>query len=302
MTIPSTQILMLPVLKLGTRGEVRVSDAVELLSDEFSLTPEERKQLASSSSETKMRSRVGWAIHNLVQAKLLRRPKRGYFTITKRGREVLASSPAEISREFLMQFPEYVEKIYDKSSRTSATDAGKGESSTPEEQIDSAYAEITAALRKELLDKVLEGTPEFFERLIVKLFVKMGYGGSLEDAGEHVGRSGDEGVDGIIKEDRLGLDLLYLQAKRYAPGNSVGRPDIQKFAGSLLGKGANKGIFVTTSCFSEQAKSYAENVPQRLVLIDGEELAGLMLEHGVGVRKSYTVELKKIDEDFFEQG
>ncbi len=236
-----------------------------------------------------------------MHAKLLEKPKRGYFTITPRGREALASSPVEISREFLMQFPEYAE-IYGRSSRASVTDIDKDEPSTPEEQIYSAYEEITAVLRKELLDKVLEGTPEFFERLIVKLFVKMGYGGSLEDAGEHVGRGGDGGIDGIIKEDKLGLDRLYLQAKRYAPGNSVGRPDIQKFAGSLLGKGANKGIFVTTSCFSEQAKSYAENVPQRLVLIDGEELARLMLEHDVGVRKSDTIELKKIDEDFFEQG
>ena len=289
---------MLPVLKLGTRGEVQISDAAELLSDEFGLTPEERRQRISSGSHTIIRNRVGWAVVELVQAKLLQRPKRGYFTITKKGKEVLASPPVEINHKFLMQFPEYA----DRPSRASATDIDKDEPSTPEEQIDSAYAEITAVLRKELLDKVLAGTPEFFEQLIIKLFVKMGYGGSFEDAGEHVGGSGDRGIDGIIKEDRLGLDLLYLQAKRYSPGNNVGSPDIQKFAGSLLEKGANKGIFVTTSCFSEQAKKSAENVPQRMVLIDGEELAGLMLEHGVGVRKSYTVELKKIDEDFFEQG
>lgn len=304
MAIPNYQTLRLPVLKLGVHGEVKLSDAVELISDEFGLTAEERKERVSSGSAIKIKMRVSWAVTTLFQAKLLERPRRGYFTITSRGRKVLASPPVKISRKFLMQFQEYADIYGNKSSRASPADVDEGEPSTPEEQIDSAYAEITAALRRELLDKVLAGTPEFLEQLIIKLFVKMGYGGSLENAGKHVGGSGDEGIDGIIKEDKLGLDLIYLQAKRYEPGrpgSSIGRRAIQEFVGSLVGKGATKGIFVTTSRFTKDAKDYVEkNKSQRLILIDGEKLADLMLEHDVGVRKSYTVELKKIDEDFFE--
>ncbi len=250
-----------------------------------------------------IRNRVHWAITYLIKAGLLTRPKRGYFTITERGKKVLAENPDKISNKFLEQFPEFLafknkKKADDESSGTSTDDAS---SATPEERIDAAYSEITTEIKSEILAKVLDGSPEFFEKLIVNLLVAMGYGGSSFEAGQHLGGSGDEGIDGVINEDTLGLDLIYIQAKRYAPGNTIGRPEIQKFAGSLIGKGANKGVFVTTSAFSHQADEYAETVPQRIILIDGERLATLMLEHNVGVRILQSIDLKRIDEDFFTE-
>lgn len=300
MAIPDYQTLMLPALKLGATGEVQIKDAYQLLSDEFNLTPEEREHMLPSGTMTTMRNRVTWAVSFLVQAKLLHRPKRGFFTVTERGKEVLTNAPGVIDIQFLEQYPEFIEfRNKKKSGDNSTVNVDTDETSTPEERIDSAYSEISVTLKDELLSKVQEGTPTFFERLIVNLLVSMGYGGSVANAGRHVGKSGDEGIDGVITEDKLGLDIIYVQAKKYAPGNTVSRSDIQKFAGSLMGKGANKGVFVTTSTFSSGALEYAERVPQRLILIDGVRLASLMLEHNVGVRPNRSIELKKIDEDFF---
>ena len=300
MAIPDFQTLMLPALKLGATGEIQIKDAIEFLSDEFQLTPEEREHLLPSGTMTTMRNRVTWAISYLVQAKLLHRPKRGYFTVTERGKEVLANPPAKIDIKFLEQYPEFLEfRTKKKSPSTLSEMAPADESSTPEERIDTAYTEINVALKDELLAKVLEASPTFFEKLIVDLLLAMGYGGASSEAGRHIGKSGDGGIDGVIDEDKLGLDIIYLQAKRYAPENTVGRPEIQKFAGSLIGKGANKGVFVTTSSFSGHAREYARNVPQRIILIDGEKLMSLMLEHNVGVRVNREIELKRIDEDFF---
>ncbi len=300
MAIPDYQTLMLPALKLGATGEVQIKDAYQLLSDEFNLTPEEREHMLPSGTMTTMRNRVTWAVSYLVQAKLLHRPKRGFFTVTERGKEVLTNAPGVIDIQFLEQYPEFIEfRNKKKSGDNSTVNVDTDETSTPEERIDSAYSEISVTLKDELLSKVQEGTPTFFERLIVNLLVSMGYGGSVANAGRHVGKSGDEGIDGVITEDKLGLDIIYVQAKKYAPGNTVSRSDIQKFAGSLMGKGANKGVFVTTSTFSSGALEYAERVPQRLILIDGVRLASLMLEHNVGVRPNRSIELKKIDEDFF---
>ena len=300
MAIPDFQTLMLPALKLGAAGEIQLKDAIEILSEEFHLTPEERDHLLPSGNMTTMRNRVAWAVSYLVQAKLLQRPKRGFFTVSERGKEVLNNPPAKIDIKYLEQYPEFLEfRNKKKSTEAPSVNLELDESATPEERIDTAYTEITVALKDELLEKVLEASPAFFEKLIVKLLVSMGYGGSSSEAGRHIGKSGDGGIDGVIDEDKLGLDIIYIQAKRYAMENTVGRPEIQKFAGSLIGMGANKGVFVTTSSFSGHAHQYANNVPQRIILIDGEKLTSLMLEHNVGVRVNREIELKKIDEDFF---
>ncbi len=296
-SIPDFQTLMLSALKLGATGEIRLKDSIDVLSDEFKLTAEDREQMLPSGNMTTMRNRVAWAITHLVQAKLLHRPQRGYFTITERGQSVLANPPERITISFLEQYPEFV--AFRNKKKTEELPETQDESATPEERIDSAYTEITVALKDEILSKVLDASPEFFEKLIVKLLLAMGYGGSSADAGRHLGKSGDGGVDGVIDEDKLGLDIIYIQAKRYAPDNIVGRPEIQKFAGTLIGMGANKGVFVTTSGFTGHAYEYARTVPQRIILIDGERLTSLMLEHNVGVRVSRAVEIKKIDEDFF---
>ena len=292
---------MLPMLKYGNEGITSFRDAVLKASDDFQLSDEERKVTMPSGPEPLIRNRTGWAITYLVKANLLHRPKRAYFAITDKGKDVLANNPTAINRKYLEQFPEFVQFQKKKRISKSSETAESQDFSviTPEERIGVAYDEITSEIESELFTRILESSPEFFERVIVNLLVAMGYGGSYEQAGKHLGKSGDGGVDGVINEDKLGLDLIYIQAKRYAPKNLVGRPEIQKFAGSLLGFGANKGVFVTTSSFSKQALEYARGVPQRIILIDGEKLTSLMLENNVGVRVNRTIELKKIDEDFF---
>lgn len=301
MAIPDYESLMLPMLKYGNEGVISFKEAVDKASNDFNLSDEEREETIPSGPEPIIKNRTGWAITYLVKAKLLQRPKRAHFTITDKGKEVLAKNPDTINRKFLEQFPEFIVFLNKKKEKKPSTSQDQTELSlaTPEERIGVAYDEITSEIKSELLSKVLDSSPEFFEQLIVKLLVAMGYGGSVEQAGTHLGKSGDGGVDGVINEDKLGLDLIYIQAKRYAPENSIGRPEIQKFAGSLIGMGANKGVFVTTSSFSNHAHEYADNVPQRIILIDGEKLTSLMLEYSVGVRVNQTIDMKRIDEDFF---
>lgn len=293
---------MLPTLKLGATGEIQAKDGVIALADQLNLSEEERQHLLPSGKMTTIKNRATWAVVYLVKAGLLKRPKRGFFTITDQGLAVLSNPPDKIDIKFLKQFPEFVEFMSKKSGKPGAgAGAGNGHESTetPEERIESAYQEITTDIKSELLSKILDASPEFFETLIVDLLVAMGYGGSSVEAGEHLGKSGDGGIDGVIKEDKLGLDMIYVQAKRYAPDHVVGRPAINGFVGSLVGFAANKGVFVTTSSFSKHAHEYAENVPQRIILIDGEKLTSLMLENDVGVRLHQAIELKRIDEDFF---
>lgn len=302
MPIPDYQTLMLPALRLGNTGEIQLKDGIEILSDEFNLTEEERQHLLPSGKMPTIRNRVAWAITYLVKAGLLKRPKRGLFTITEKGKSVLLNPPDKINLKFLKQYPEFVTFVGKKSEKTvTGEDTGNASESTetPEERIDSAYLEITADVKSELLAKILDASPAFFETLIVNLLVSMGYGGSVAEAGKHLGKSGDGGIDGVIKEDKLGLDMIYIQAKRYAVDNVVGRPSIQGFAGSLIGLSANKGVFVSTSSFSKHAYEYVETIPQRVILIDGEKLTSLMLENNVGVRLHQSIELKRIDEDFF---
>ncbi len=303
--IPDYQSLMLPVLRLAAVGETRVPHVAERLADDMGLTLEERDELLPSGRQRVLHNRIHWAKFYMSKAGLIVSPARGLFTATEKGKALLRSSPERIDVAVLMKEPEFRE-FY----RNEGEEAGQGSlivepldgtlsRTTPEEQIDGAHATLQAALRDELLQRILANSPAFFEQLIVDLLVAMGYGGSHRDAAAQLGRSGDGGVDGIVNEDRLGLDRIYVQAKRYAPDNPVGRPDVNGFVGSLVGLGANKGVFVTTSTFSQPARDYVKHLAQRVILIDGRELSDLMIEHGVGVRNYRTVEFKRLDEDFF---
>ncbi len=305
MTIPDYQSLMLPVLRLAAEGETRVADLAERIANDLGLTEEERQELLPSGRQRRLHNRIQWAKFYMSKAGLIASPARGRFHATQKGKALLATSPERIDVALLMREPEFRE--FYKNERSGPEEAnpanapitGMPTAVTPEEQIDAAHASLMAALRDELLQRILANSPSFFEQLIVDLLVAMGYGGSHKDAAAQLGRTGDGGVDGIVNEDRLGLDRIYVQAKRYAPGNAVSRPDVNGFVGSLVGLGATKGVFVTTSTFSQPARDYVKHLSQRVILIDGQELADLMIEHGVGVRSYRTVEFKRLDEDFF---
>ncbi|GAB4273921.1 MAG: restriction endonuclease [Thermincola ferriacetica] len=246
-------------------------------------------------------NRVGWAKTYLKKVGLLDTPMRATIVITQRGLDVLKQNPQEINVRFLRQFPEFVEFQSSKRDTLEVEQQHTEEiiAQTPEENLENAYQKIRKSLAQDLLNKVIGLPPAFFERLVVELLVKMGYGGSIKDAGKAIGKSGDEGIDGTIKEDKLGLDIIYIQAKRWQPGNVVGRPEIQKFVGALAGQGAKKGVFITTSSFTKEAIDYVQRINTKIVLIDGECLADLMIDYDVGVTKSAVYEIKKIDSDYF---
>jgi restriction system protein len=308
MPIPDYQALMLPLLKRAAVGEMRVLEAEKQLGDEFRLSPEERTQLLPSGKQRVLHNRAHWAKFYMMKAGLVSFPHRGTFVATDEGRELLARNPSKIDLDLLRQYPSF-EEFYrgdhgnSEASPTAAAPTVQSDlpSSTPEEQIEKAFITLQSALRTNLLERIQQNTPAFFEELIIDLLVKMGYGGSRPDAAAQLGRSGDGGVDGVINEDRLGLDRIYVQAKRYAEGNVIGRPAVQSFVGSLMGLGATKGVFVTTSKFSSDAVEYARHLRERVILIDGRRLAELMIEHGVGVRLDRAVEFKKMDEDYFDE-
>lgn len=301
--IPDYQTIMLPLLKYaGDKKEHYIREAIEQLADEFKLTEEERKELLPSGQQAIFDNRTGWAKTYLKKAGLLESTKRGYFRITDRGIKILEGQPAEINSKSLEQYQEFIE--FKKVSKTDKEKLEKiklqkYEENTPEGLIGIGYQKLQSNLISDLIDEIKKCSPSFFERLVVELLVKMGYGGSREDAGRAIGKSGDEGIDGIIKEDRLGLDIVYIQAKKWE--NPVGRPEIQKFAGALQGQRARKGIFITTSTFSEKAVEYVSRIEIKIVLIDGKQLAKLMSEHDIGVSKSASYEIKKIDSDYFIQ-
>ena len=305
MSIPDYQSLMLPVLVASSEGEVRISQVVEKLADQLGLTPEERSELLSSGKQTVFSNRVHWAKTYLNKAHLVEITRRGHFKVTPRGAEVLRSNPTAIDNNFLKQFEEFRE-FAGKSSGTPADNnhpavpALEDQKQTPDEIMRSAHRQIEAALEQDLLDRVRAAPPDFFERLIVNLLLSMGYGGSTANAGRALGRAGDDGVDGVIDQDALGLDRVYIQAKRYAAGNNIGAGAIRDFFGSLDRHKAAKGLFVTTSTFSSSAKETAEFLSKRIVLIDGDQLAKLMLRHNVGCRIEDTLQIKKVDEEFFE--
>ena len=298
MSVPDYQALMFPILRLaGDKQEHSLAEAIDRLGIEFKLTDGERRELLPSGRQSKFDNRVGWALTYLKKAGLLESTARGRFRITNRGVEVLSrSKPEDIRTKFLRQYPEFVQ--FRAASRPEIGGEEKEElEQTPEERLESSYQALRRELAGELLDRVRKCSPKFFEKLVVDLLVAMGYGGSRKDAGQAVGQTGDGGVDGIIKEDKLGLDVVYIQAKRWDA--TVGRPVVQAFAGSLEGMRAKKGVMITTSNFSKEAREYASVIEKRIVLIDGEELAQAMIDHGVGVNEVAVYAVRKLDLDYF---
>ncbi len=300
MTIPDFQTLMLPVLKFAaTKDEHTLREAVDFLKTEFAITPDEERLLIPSGQPI-FYNRVGWARTYLKQAGLLESTRRRYLKITNKGKNVLQENNAKIDMKYLEKFPEYL-NFRDRTRTTEQeTEREDGVTLTPEESLDSAYLKIKDDLAREILENIIRSSPAFFERLVVELLVKMGYGGSESNAGRVIGQVGDEGIDGVIDEDKLGLDSIYIQAKKWAE-NPVGRPEIQRFVGALQGRRARKGIFITASTFSEQARIYASSVETRVVLIDGSRLADLMIEYNVGVSTVSSYEVKRIDTDYFTE-
>ncbi len=306
MPIPDYQTLMLPLLQYASDGSIHaVGDAVEHLSNSYNLSVEEREVLLPSRQTTTIYSRVGWARSYLKMAGLLIAPKRSYFQITEEGQKVLAEKPPKITKEFLMKYESFRGFVTKRNSPKGAeVDARKAtefqieqSDATPTETMELSYQELRKNLSEELLEVLKTVSPAYFERIVVELLVCMGYGGSFREAAEVVGKSGDGGIDGIIKEDKLGLDTIYIQARRWV--DAVGRPEIQKFAGALLGKKAKKGIFVTTSSFGPGAMEYVQHLPEKIILINGSQLTEYMMEYDVGVSITDTYHIKRLDADYF---
>ena len=298
MAIPDFQTLMLPVLRLSVQ-ETRVRDAVVRLAEAFDVSEDEQAEMLPSGGNRTIVNRMHWAVTHLCKAELIERPRRGYFVITDKGRKVLADEPDRIDLKFLAQFEKFVEFRNRTGDQLKPMEPIAPTLGTPEERMDAALGELNEALLAELLERVLSITPLQFENLVIDLMLGMGYGGG--GSGERLSRAADGGVDGVINEDILGLDIIYLQAKRYAPDNAIGVEKIREFAGVLDEKGSTKGVFVTTSYFSAPAIAYArQNSSKRLILIDGGELTRLLVKHGVAVRVYRTVELKRIDTDYFD--
>lgn len=294
MSVPDYQSFMLPVLQImnDQKEEISKSELIDALIKKLNLTEEDIKEMLPSGIQTTLTNRVGWACTYLKKALLLESTKRGYFKISMRGKELMKTKPKVINTPFLEQYSEF--------SAFRASKKKEPPVETPSEALDAAYENLRDELSAELLCKLKKISPSFFERIVVELLVKMGYGGSRADAGKAIGKSGDGGIDGIIKEDRLGLDVVYIQAKRW-DRTSIGSPDVMQFAGALQAQKANKGIFITTSKFTEEAKSYVSQIGSKIVLIDGELLTDLMIEHNVGVSVVALYPVKKIDSDYFEE-
>ncbi len=301
MAIPDFQTVMLPLLRLaGDNKPKSLRESVEALAKQFGLSEVERSILLPSGRQAIFDNRVGWARTYMKKAGLLDTPRRAFFQITSRGLDVLKEGPSRIDIAFLDRFPEFHSfRAIRREKEDSEESPLPPDGSTPEETLINAYERIRANLEAELLDRVKGCSPSFFERIVVELLVKMGYGGTRRDAGMAVGRTGDGGIDGIIKEDRLGLDVVYVQAKRW--DSTVGRPEVQKFAGALQGHRAKKGVFITTSEFSKDAIQYAAQIEIKIALIDGAELARLMIDHGLGVSLVETYDIKRIDSDYFTE-
>lgn len=299
MAIPDFQSIMLPLLSYaGDETEHSLRETIDALADYFGLSEDERNELLPSGRQSTFANRVGWARTYLVKAGLLHSTRRGFYNITDRGIGVLERRPEGINIRFLKQFPEFLE--FQSRGKEHAEEVAKIEDDiTPEEAIEASYVRLRDELASDLLETVLGCSPSFFERLVVDLLVKMGYGGTRKDAGQAIGRSGDGGIDGIIKEDRLGLDFVFIQAKRWE--GTVGRPEIQKFAGALQGQRARKGVFITTSSFSAEAREYVSLIDSKIVLIDGETLAQLLIDYDLGVSQLATYSLKQIDSDYFAE-
>jgi len=302
--IPDFQSMMLPLLSFcNDRMEHTAQEMAERLAQLFKVSEAERKELLPSGQQRVLENRVAWAKTYLKMANLVETVRRGYFKISKQGMDVLARKPASINIKYLEQFAGFTEarlkKKSKKSDHTEVAELPHDDGKTPEEALEEAYQDIRDALRQELLRQIKKCSPTFFEKLVVDLIVKMGYGGSIVDAGQAIGKSGDEGIDGIIKEDKLGLDIIYLQAKRWEA--TIGRPEIQKFVGALQGQRARKGLFITTSDFTADALSYASRIENKIVLISGDQLTSFMLDHNVGVSTARSLALQRVDNDYFAE-
>jgi len=302
MAIPDFQSFFKPLLEIAADGEEHsLKEAREKLAKIFELNEEDLNELLPSGTQKKFDNRVAWAKSYLVQAKILETTRRAHFKITDRGRKLLAQGHDRIDVKILSQFPEFVEFHAPNKQNKSTSGASSEETSseTPEEILQKAYQSIRNELAREILERIKSNSPSFFEKLVIDLMVAMGYGGSRADAGKSVGQSGDEGIDGIIKEDRLGLDVIYLQAKRWE--GTVGRPEIQKFVGALHGKRARKGVFITTGKFSDEAREYVRTIDPKVILIDGRELSEYMIDLNLGTSTAVTYEIKRIDTDYFTE-
>lgn len=303
MSIPDFQTIMLPMLKAASDGkEYALADIRQLLANEFDLSMEEITALLPSGRQPVFTNRVAWSKVYLAQAGLLSSPKRGFLQITSRGLDVLRKKPGKIDIKFLDRFPEFVEfRTAGKKNHVETPSSSRAfqEPETPEETLETAYLKLRTTLAAELLTHVKAASPQFFESLVVELLLALGYGGSRKEAGEAIGKSGDEGIDGIINEDKLGLDVIYLQAKKWE--GTVGRPELQKFVGALHGKRARKGVFITTGSFSSEAVDYVSRIDPRVVLIGGRQLAELMIDYNIGVAPMTNFHLKRIDTDYFSE-
>ena len=302
MQIPDYQNIMLPLLQVAAdQKEHSMQDAITELARHFKLTDVELSQLLPSARKRIFYDRVGWALTYLKKAGALTAPRRGRFQITQRGLSILKKNPDRITNSYLEQFEEFVEFRTRKSEAVNGDNSHSAdqETQTPEEAIEVAYQRLRQDLADEILQTIMSCTSAFFERLVIDLLVTMGYGGTRTDAGKVIGKSGDDGIDGIINEDRLGLDVIYIQAKKWE--NSVGRPEIQKFAGALQGQRAKKGIFITTSTFTKDAHEFAAKIDSKITLVDGASICQLMIDYGVGVNPVASFELKRLDSDYFSE-
>ena len=301
--IPDFQTLMLPFLKsIADGNEHSKKELVETLGKIMKLTDEEMTQMLPSRNQPVFYNRVTWVIAHFKAAKILENPSRGFVKITSLGIEILQSNQSSLNLKFLKQLPTYQEAMTGWKNKNVEQEISKNEDvevKTPEELMEYGFQNLRQSLELEILSTLKSVSPSYFERIVVELLVKMGYGGSIQDAGKAIGRSGDEGIDGIIKEDKLGLDVIYIQAKRWE--GVVGRPEIQKFVGALAGQRAKKGVFITTSWFTKEATDFALQMETKIVLIDGEKLAQYMIDYNLGVSVQNTYEIKKIDSDYFEE-
>jgi restriction system protein len=307
MAVPDYQSLMLPLLKFADeqQSEISTGDAVDALGKRLGLTQDDLKEMLPSGLQSAFVNRVAWASTYMKKAGLLESTRRGYYRITARGKELLGKKPKVVNVKLLKQYPEFLAFQQLKGTRTgekkeSRISAEAG-TATPSEALENAYENLRDELADELLSRIKKSSPAFFERIVVELLVKMGYGGSRADAGKAIGKTGDGGIDGIIKEDKLGLDIVYIQAKRWDKG-AVGRPEVMQFAGALQAQKANKGILITTSRFTDDARNYVTQIGSKIVLIDGEQLTQLMIDHDVGVSTVSQYPVKKIDTDYFDEG
>ncbi|MDK2744325.1 MAG: restriction endonuclease [Nitrospira sp. BO4] len=299
MAVPDFQSFFKPLLDLAADGqEHSIQEARTAIAKQMALPEADLNERLPSGIQTKFENRVAWAKSYFIQAKIFEAPRRSVFKITDRGRELLRAGHKRIDIRILNQYPEFLE--FHKGRREEETENEvEAAKETPEETLQKSYQSIRNDLASQIVQRISQNTPKFFERLVVDLMVAMGYGGSRANAGRPIGRPGDEGIDGVINEDKLGLDLIYLQAKRWE--GTVGRPDVQKFVGALHGKRAQKGVFITTAKFSDDAKRYVEAIDPKVILIDGRTLAELMIDHGLGTTTTANYEVKRIDSDYFTE-